>query len=38
MKSLSKKKSRIRWTRSDTAANKNVCMLIVAYSEENVNG
>lgn len=23
---------------SDTAANKNVCMLIVAYSEENVNG
>lgn len=38
MKAPSKRKSRIRSGTSDTATNKNVCMLIVAYSEENVNG
>lgn len=32
------KKSRIPAGTVDTATNKNVCMLIVAYSEENVNG
>lgn len=38
MKASSKRKSRIRWARSDTAETKIVYGAIVAQNQEKVNG